>query len=357
MNSIAPAPPVAYVAYIGDPVKDRDAVLAVWHGALGQVSRPFAAKFDWFYLSCPWGKPLLELLEHTPTASCVGTAAAGPRRMLWQGREILAGVLVDMAVATKHRTLGPALMLQAGLRIAAAGRFDLLYGFPNPKSITVATRAGYPVIGALRRFSCVLRHGSYFARSMPRLLAQPLGYVFDAWRNTQRALRARRSPRLLATWCDRADPRMDELWLNSEHGNGLIAVRDTTLLHWRFDELPGTETRYLCLSEQHDGPLLAWFACQIDGSSLRVRDFWSCDAARGTNRTLIDALIRAARSDDQRHAAVSVEYAAPASKLLGWLAAGFVEREQQPIVGCWVNSTNDGQAMADFHLTAADEDE
>jgi len=357
VNSIAPAPPATYAAYTSDPVNDRDAVLTVWGGALGQVSRPFAAKFDWFYLSCPWGTPLLELLQHTPTANCVGTAAAGPRRMLWQGREIRAGVLVDMAVATQHRTLGPALMLQAGLRTAAAERFDLLYGFPNPKAIAVATRAGYPVIGALRRFTCVLRHGGYFARSMPRLLAQPVGYVFDAWRNTQRALRARRSPCLVATWRDRADPRMDELWLNSEHGNGLITVRDTTLLRWRFDELPGIKTRYLCLSELPDGPLLAWFACQIDGSTLQVRDFWSRDAARGTSRTLIDALIRAARSDCQQHAALSIEYAAPASKLLGWLAAGFVEREQQPIVGCWLNSATDGQAMTDIHLTAADEDE
>jgi hypothetical protein len=346
-----------YVACSGEPARDRDIVLSVWQEALEHTSRSHAAKFDWFYLGCPWGTPLLELLKHTPTTTCVGTTAAGPRRMLWRGREIRAGVLVDMAVAAQHRTLGPALILQNGLQTAAAERFDLLYGFPNPKAVAVANRAGYPVIGALRRYTCVLRHGSYFARLMPRLLAQPLGRLFDAWRDAQRTIRAWFDPRLVAAWCDCSDPRMDELWRNSEHGNGLIAVRDTALLRWRFDELPGIETRYLCLSERSDGPLVAWFACQTDGAGLHVRDFWSRDAAYGTSRAQIGALIRAARRDPDQHGFVSVEYAAPAPKLSGWLTAGFIERERQPIVGRWLDAAAHRQALTDFHLTAADEDE
>lgn len=357
MNSDAPRPGPVYLACTGAAAHDRDTVLSVWQGALGHTARPHAAKFDWFYLGCPWGAPLLELLRHTPTSTWVGTAAAGPRRMLWQGREIRAGVLVDMAVSAQHRTLGPALTLQEGLRTAAAERFDLLYGFPNPKAVPVARRAGYPVIGELRRYSCVLRHGSYFTRLMPKLLAQPLGWLFDTWRDARLAMRARFDASLTSTWCDRADPRMDELWRNSEHGSGLIAVRDTALLRWRFDESPGIEIRYLCLSERSDGRLQAWFACQVDGTSLCVRDFWSRDAACGIGRAQIDALIRAARRSQDRHAAISVEYAAPASRFSGWLAAGFVERDHQPIIGCWLDTSDGRQAPTDFHLTAADEDE
>jgi len=357
VNPDVPQPAPVYLACTGEPTRDRDIVLSVWQEALDHTSRSHAAKFDWFYLGCPWGTPLLELLKHMPASACIGTAAAGPRRMLWNGRAIRAGVLVDMAVAAQHRTLGPALTLQNGLQAAAAERFDLLYGFPNPKAVAVAKRAGYPVIGELRRYSCVLRHGSYFARHMPKLLAQPLGWLFDTWRDARRAIRARFDASLTSTWCDRADPRMDELWRNSEHGDGLIAVRDTALLRWRFDELPGIKTRYLCLSERSDGPLQAWFACQVDGTSLCVRDFWSRDAACGSSRAQIDALIRAARRSPDRHAAISVEYAAPASRLSGWLAAGFVERDRQPIVGCWLDTTDGRQALANFHLTAADEDE
>jgi hypothetical protein len=356
VNTAVPEP--VYVACVGDAVRDRYVVLSTWQGALGDETRHHAAKYDWFYLGCPWGTPLLELLNYTPKAACVGTCATGPRRMLWQGREMRAGVLVDMAVTAQHRTLGPALILQAGLMAAAADRFDLLYGFPNPKATAVVRRAGYPVIGELRRFSCVLRHGSYFARLMPKFVAQPMGWLVDRLRDGQRMLRAQRKPRLVATWHDCADPRMDELWLNSEHGSGLIAIRDAAMLRWRFDALPGIRTRYLCLTESGKDSLLAWFACQIDGTTLHVRDFWSCDAAQGMRRSHIDALIRAARRDE-RYAAVSVEYAAPAAKLSGWLAAGFVAREGQPIVGRWLheNETAGAQEWADFHLTAADEDE
>jgi hypothetical protein len=344
-----------YVACSGEPARDRDVVLSVWQHAFGQESRPHAAKFDWFYLDCPWGKPLLELLEHTPTAACVGTAAAGPRRMLWQGSAIRAGVLVDMTVAAQHRTLGPALTLQSGLQKAAAERFDLLYGFPNPKAIAVVQRAGYSVIGELRRFSRVLRHGSYFTRFMPRLPAQSLGWLFDKWCDVKRASHRWIDPRLTTAWCDHADSRMDELWIKSEHGDGLIAIRDMAFLRWRFDAKPGIATRYLCLSERSGGPLVAWFACQVDGLCLRVRDFWSRDAACGLDRASIDALLQAARRDG--HASVSVEYAAPASKFPGWLAAGFVERERQPIVARWLDAAAYGEALTDFHLTAADEDE
>jgi hypothetical protein len=356
VNTAAPEP--VYVACVGDAIRDRDVVLSTWQGALGEENRRHVAKYDWFYLGCPWGTPLLELLNYTPTAACVGTCATGPRRMLWQGREIRAGVLVDMAVAAQHRTLGPALILQAGLLAAAADRFDLLYGFPNPKATAVVRRAGYPVIGELRRFSCVLRHGSYIERVMPKFLAQPIGWLFDLLRDGQRTLRAQRNPRHIAIWHDCADPRMDELWLNSEHGSGLIAIRDSAMLRWRFDALPGIETRYLCVTESGKDSLLAWFACQIDGTTLHVRDFWSRDGAQGMRRSHIDALIRAARRDN-RYAAVSVEYAAPAARLSGWLAAGFVEREGQPIVGRWLHEhgTAGAQQWADFHLTAADEDE
>ncbi|HEY8682566.1 MAG TPA: hypothetical protein VIM06_05290, partial [Rhodanobacter sp.] len=313
MSAMEPPAAPAYLARVGDAAGDRATVLSIWQGVLGEEKRRHAAKYDWFYLGCPWGEPLLELLQHTQTATCVATAAAGSRRMLWRGRAIRAGVLADMAVSTRHRTLGPALTLQSGLMAAASGRFDLLYGFPNPKATAVAQRAGYPVIGQLRRYTCVLRHGGYFARLMPRILAQVLGWMFDAFRDGQRAVHASAHPRMTATWHDAADSRMDELWQSSPHGNGLIAVRDAAMLRWRFDQLPEIRTRYLYLSESGTDSLQAWFACQTDGTSLHVRDFWSRDAAQGIRRTLVDALGRAVRRTGERYTSLSVEYAAPAS--------------------------------------------
>jgi hypothetical protein len=353
-TSIAPSP--VYATFTGNLHDDRELALEVWADALGERLRPHAAKYDWFYLSCPWGPPLLELLKHAPTGKCAGTCAAGPRRMLWQGREIRAGIMADMAISRQHRTLGPALLLQGALAGVAAARFDVLYGFPNAKSIAVANRAGYPVIGRLGRFSRVLRHGGYLGRRIPRLFALPLGWALDHLQDLQRALRARLAPPMVARWSDEADPRMDQLWRESPHGNALIAVRDAALLRWRFDACPAAKTRYLLLNEPGSERLLAWFACQVERGTLHVRDFWSRDAAAGLPRAQVDALLRAAGRDTWGdHAAVSLEYAAPASKLAGWLAAGFVERGGRPVVGRCLAA--DPIGFSELHFTAADEDE
>ncbi len=275
--------------------------------------------------------------------------------MLWQGREIRAGVMADMAITLQHRTLGPVLQLQAKLLDAAADRFDWLYGFPNVKSIAVAKRAGFPVIGQMRRYSRVLRHGTYLGRIVPQAVARPIGWLMDSLLDTQRWMRVQIGSRLITEWTNRVDPAMDELWRESPHGHGLLAIRDCTFLRWRFDEYPGTSTRYLFLREQRTGPLVAWFACQVEGTTMHVRDFWSRDAARGLPRSQIEVLLRAARLDSGTHSAVSVEYAAARDKLFGWLAAGFTERALRSIIGRHL--TEDGAHITDLHLTAADEDE
>jgi hypothetical protein len=140
MAEAAPAP--VYAIEGGDVARDRERVLAIWRGNLGRDTR-MQAKYDWFYASCPYGEPLLCLLRHLPDDSLVGAAAAGPRRMLRQGAEIEAGVLVDLAVTTEHRSLGPALMLQSALAEAGCRRYGLLYGFPNPKAAAVFKREKY----------------------------------------------------------------------------------------------------------------------------------------------------------------------------------------------------------------------
>ncbi|PZQ14069.1 MAG: hypothetical protein DI564_10955 [Rhodanobacter denitrificans] len=340
----------AYAGAAGDVVCDRDTVLGIWRGNLGQDAR-MQAKYDWFYAQCPFGAPLLRLLRHGADAAPVGAAAAGPRRMLRDGRPIEAGVLVDLAVLPEHRSLGPALMLQGELARAGGERFDLLYGFPNPKAAAVFKRVGYDRLGEIVRRARVLRHAGYLARRLPRPLAAFAGFVLDRVRAAVDAVRAPRE-RLVASWSDRADARFDALWSASPKGDGLVGVRDAAFARWRFDASPLATTRYLLLAGA-DGALRAWFACQVEDGVLHVRDFWSDDAATGIGHARVAALLRAARQAG--HAAVSVEYAGPDARLAGWSAAGFVERSRRPVFGRW----SDGSAAAAvaIHLTSADEDE
>ena len=342
-----------YLACAGEVAHAREAVVSVWRDNLGQPAR-HAGKFDWFYCACPFGEPLIQLLHHAPSSTWVGTCAAGPRRMLWRGREIRAAVLVDMAVAAAHRTLGPAMILQGALMAAAAGRFDLLYGFPNRKSLPVVRRLGYAELGQLPRLTRVLRYRDYLGRIVPHRLARPLGWLLDGLSAARDRLRGVLHAPLRAQWHARVDPRMDELWHASPHGDGPIAIRDCAFLRWRFDRAPLAQTRYLMLSDA-GATLRAWFACQREGGTLHVRDFWSMEAASGVRRRDIHALLRAARRDGC--SAVSVEHAGAPGALRGWHAAGFRLRDRRPIIGHWLAGGGSDMPAATFHLTAADEDE
>jgi hypothetical protein len=351
MAEAAPAP--TYAVETGEAARDRTAVLAIWRGNLGQDAR-MQAKFDWFYARCPFGAPTLRLLRHLPDDRLVGVAAAGPRRMLWRGEEISAGVLVDLAVAAEHRSLGPALMLQNALADAGCRRFGLLYGFPNPKAAAVFKRVGYARLGEIVRHARVLRHARYVARRLPRPLALLAGAVLDLRARVRDAWRARADRRVESAWSERADPRFDALWSRgSAASEGLVAVRDTAFARWRFDDSPLAATRYLLVSDPADHSLRAWFACQVEDDVLHVRDFWSDDAASGIARAHVDALVRAARAAG--HAAVSVEYAGAETKRAGWCDAGFIERSRRPVFGRWADGGATGGI--DLHLTSADEDE
>lgn len=350
MNA-AVAPPL-YTVEDGEALRDRDTVLSIWRGNLGEEAR-LAGKYDWFYLGNPGEAPLLQLLRHEPSGAVVGVCSAGRQRMRWQGRDIRAGVLVDLAVTPEHRSLGPALILQQGLIIAGQRELDLLYGFPNPKAAPVFKRIGYRQLTDIVRYARVLRHAGYLARRMPRALARLLGATLDVAMHWRDVVRGRRGRGFHAEWSDRADPRMDTLWSDSPHGDSLVAVRDAQHVRWRFDEAPLGQVRHLLLSES-DGMLSAWFATQVVDGTLHVRDFWSLDTAQGIGTRYIDALLRAARVAG--HAAVSVEMAVPASHLTAWRARGFVERGRRPVFGRWSQPEDNGNDVA-LHLTSADEDE
>jgi hypothetical protein len=344
--------PTPYAIETGQVVRDRDTILAIWQGNLGESAR-MRTKFDWFYAACPFGEPSLSLLRHVPDDRHVGVAAAGPRRLSDAGLERSAGVLVDLAVDAEHRSLGPAMMLQMALAERAGARFDLLYGFPNPKAAPVFKRVGYSRLGDIVRHARVLRHRKYLARSMPGPLAAVAGAFLDAAVRAGGAWRSRRDPRWRVEWSGAADTRFDALWSRSDVSGCVLAVRDLRFAQWRFDRCPLEKTRYLLLIDPRDDSLAAWFACQERESALHVRDFWSARAAEGIDRAHVDALLREARKDG--HTSVSMEVAGRGHLVSGWLAAGFQPRGQRPVYGKWTAERAAG--APDLYLTSADEDE
>lgn len=344
-----------YATREGEAARDRDAVLAVWQGNLGQDAR-MAAKYDWFYLRAPAGAPVLQLLMHTGSLAPVGACSAGRRRMLRDGHEIRAGVLVDLAVTPEHRTLGPALILQQGLFAAGRRELQQLYGFPNPKAAPVFKRIGYRKLGEMVRYARVIRHALYVQRRAPRLpapLAALAGTLIDfgiglrdRWRIGAGAYRA--------DWHDRA-PDIDALWSASPKPAALTAVRDAAHLRWRFDDAPTDAAlppfRHLLLRDARGD--VAWFATRADAHTLHVHDAWTRDGGATPAPPVLLALLRAARNVG--YAVVSIELATNAERLQPWRDIGFEPRSQRPVFGTDFSDAVDGDA--DLHLTSADEDE
>jgi hypothetical protein len=103
---------------------------------------------------------------------------------------------------------------------------------------------------------------------------------------------------------------------------------------------------------------MAWFATQVEGQALFVRDFWSNDADTAVGAHYLDALVHAARQ--MGHASVSVEIAARESRLTTWRSRGFVARSCRPVFGMQhgrAGLDSDDIGSDDLYLTSADEDE
>jgi len=337
--------------------RDRDTVIGLWRGQIGwqdQLDR----MYDVFYLGCPFGRPRLRLLRHRASGEIVGTIGTGPRPMLWQGRELQVGVVSHFVVLPAHRSLKPAMGLVRTMTETCLGHFAFVYGMTNARGGAVCKRAGFAVPAQLSRHVRVLRYRDYMTRVLPGPLGRAGGALLDAALAASRhlPLPGRRAA-LHVAWMDAVDRRMQALWEQSEHGEGLCTVRSTRMLEWRFLGLPAVRRRFLLVAPAPGAPLLAWFACETNVRApgfMTVTDAWFAGGVRAADRRAIRELCRMGYAAG--YDAIELRLTATRSVLDAWRAEGFVTRGQQPFFVHGMDASRDGDISIGLHITDIEQD-
>jgi hypothetical protein len=355
-SASAAAKPTSYVARRAVFPEDGERVVSLWRGNLGDPVR-MERKFDWFYSQSPTGEPLTLLLMFSDPAAPsapepVGVATAGRRPFRCGDDALEAGVLVDLTVSPRHRTLFPALLLQKNLRKEALEQLAFLYGFPNPKAAPVFKHAGYRELGTMTRYVRVLRSAQYLRARMPGWAAALAGSLWD--RIAQLRFRS--------TGDDRAACELDWRGVDDASvgpdvatvgGQPLVrGARTPQILSWRFAARDGRS--FECVAARVNGEQRGCWIVQKMDDVLHVADCAPALLAGAGTVSAWNALFAAARRRGFR--SVSFECLAPPELIAALARVGFVPRTQRPAFGVLGARSRAAETGA-WYLTGADEDE
>lgn len=185
----------------------------------------------------------------------VGVIGILPRIWHCEGERLVVGALADFAVASEHRSLGPALQLMRAALSQSRRRHAWLYGRPNPQSAAVCKRAGLREIGSATRFVKLLRSESVLrgwwqdktSARVAALVTRVSAPSADAalWCADRGRIWLTGAPR---HWEDIDFARvpllsgggtamaLDRIWDACERQGLCLAERSAALVHWRFGD-------------------------------------------------------------------------------------------------------------------------
>ncbi len=334
-------------------------VARVWRENLS-LAMEASARFEWVYEATP-DPPATVLVLTASVAGAepaiVGTAGIAKRRFQVGSQELSAANLVDLAVDSAHRGLGPALSLvREGQRIAIADH-DFAYGFPNAKARGVFRRAGYQALVPVTRFARVLRHQPYLERYLG---ASPLALLGGA--TLDRALSLWLAPmrgasalRYRLDFADAPDERFDALWQRCKGEYDVVSWRGAALLRWRFLGGQRGLRRFATLtSARAPHPLLAYAVVERQGDTAHIRDLFGEQRALGP---LLDLLLPRLRAEGASSASFMCLCSPRLAALLR--SRGFGVREQERVLVYTAASAELAKSLSDparWYVTDADDD-
>lgn len=302
----------------------RTAIETLWEQVYGGFS---AVRYDWLYVNNPAGAATVCLLRDEGSDQIVGSTALLPRTLVSNGTIIRAAIAADLMVDHRHRSLGPAIVLQKGI----LGRLtetciDVVYAFPNPKSIPMTRRIGYRQVTQRMALVLPLRAETFLRERIPhkglRMVAAMLIDIGLYLR--PRFYKPVPSPGFDHFVAESFDDSFDEIWSRIRSGYVLIGEKTATFLNWRYRDSPLGQYTVFGLCRRNQQAIAGYVVHSRRDGRLHIADF-AWDPA---HISLEELLIRFARwSSANRAEAVSVALAASPDLIHRFCRAGFHLRE------------------------------
>jgi hypothetical protein len=284
--------------------------------------------FPWLYLRNPEGRAHVWVANDSETNRIIGIAAAFPRRVYYEGRELRSFVLGDFCINTTHRTLGAALALQrACLEGLSGSEPGFAFDFPSQSMLAVYKRMRIDASAIMIRHAKPLRVDRKVAECVPvRAVARGLSVVANA------GLRLRDNRMECAAGCTisvDSGPWGEEFTEAAREWSprtGVCVARTAAYLNWRYREHP-TQS-YEMLTARQSGKLRGYLVQHINGEDCTIDDLMSPDD------TVLRALLTQATLVARRRSVhtLSAPWLSTHSGRQRLEECGFRPRESSPVV-------------------------
>lgn len=259
------------------------------YGTAGSVER-----IRWLYEKNPAGRCQLWVAEEEVTRRIVGIRPVFPWRMRVGDRDVLACQAGDAMTHPEFQGRGifTSLVREAWSSLRDRG-VPFGFSFSNPGALSVyrktpvgvGPRAGtHDVLGFQRMVYLLSLRPILGGLPGARRLADLFDRVYRPYRWRRLAL-----PGNLSTFpVHRFDEEFDDLWAKAGGEHGLLTVRDTAYLNWRFMDGPGGP--FCVLGLRRRGELAGYVAFEVDVDGVG----WIADLFGFARPEIVAGLVTAA---------------------------------------------------------------
>lgn len=257
-----------------------DILADIWRDSLGAIE-PTRAR--WSYELNPQGRAHVWLMRDQATGEYVGCSALLPRRVLINGTELLAGVLVDTGVKAAYRTLGPALALHRNI-LERSGAHEILFAFPTPVVEPVLLRVGFKRLCTLSTMTKILSMNFVIRKCIGRRLPLPSMWRWRA--SSQLAVFPHggldnEAQRNVSQSAERFDCSFDHIARDFRAHAHMLGTRDAEYLNWRYIDCPLKSYRLFVWKDSPVSRPTGYVIYYLDNNRSYVVDFlWPGDTVQ-----------------------------------------------------------------------------